>query len=398
MSTTAPAATEVVANGILAPHPSDARRQQAMLPTVRPQNHASNLLALPDGELLCVWFAGTQEGVADISIFLSRLPVGSTRWSDPVQLSSDPDRSEQNPILFLVDGVLWLIWTAQASGNQDTAVVRYRQSRDHGRNWGEIGTLFDQPGTFVRQPPHVTASGKWLLGAYYCRTRPGEKWTGNHDISVVKISEDQGRSWREVALPHSTGCVHMSIVPAGEGRLLGLFRSRWADAIYASVSEDEGESWSAPQPTGLANNNSSIQATALADGTLALVFNDSSAADALERRASLYDEIEDENRHNDRSHQLTDMPAGEARESFWGAPRAPMTVALSADGGRSWPWRRNLDEGDGYCMSNNSMQKINREFSYPSVTQSGDGALHISYTYFRQAIKYVRVDEAWVKS
>lgn len=388
----------LIIDGAVAPAAGDAARLQAMLPTSRPQNHASNLLPLPNGDLLCVWFAGTQEGVADISILQSRLPAGSRQWTPAVQLSNDPDRSEQNPILFLApSGVLWLIWTAQASGNQDTAVVRYRQSADLGLTWGEIGTLFSTPGTFVRQPPVVTSSGKWLLPIFYCRTRPGEKWVGNHDVSAVKISEDQGRTWREVAVPQSTGCVHMNIVPLPDGRLLALYRSRWADFIYASHSNDDGESWSAPQPTELPNNNSSIQVTALHDGQLALVYNAMSAAGATERRASLYDEIEDENRHNDQSNVLTDEVAVE-REAFWGAPRAPMTLALSPDGGRTWPWRRNLDEGDGYCMTNNSEKKLNREFSYPSITQSEDGALHVSYTYFRQAIKYVRVSEAWVKA
>ena len=388
---------EIRRDGILAPHPDDIARQQAMLPTDRPQNHASNLLPLPDGDLLCVWFAGTQEGVADISIFMSRLPAGGTRWTPAAQLSDDPDRSEQNTILFLAGDVLWLIWTAQASGNQDTAVVRHRQSTDLGRTWSEIGTLFATPGTFVRQPPVVTASGRWLLPIYYCRTRPGEKWSGNHDVSAVKISEDQGRSWREVPVPASTGCVHMSIAPLADGTLLALYRSRWADFIHASRSDDDGETWSAPVPTELPNNNSSIQVTTLANGDLALIFNASSAADATERRESLYDEIEDENRHNDESNVLTEAPVVE-RAAFWGAPRAPMTLAISADGGRTWPWRRHLDEGDGYCMTNNSEAKLNREFSYPSIKQSADGALHMSYTYFRQAIKYVRADEAWAKA
>ena len=49
-------------------------------------------------------------------------------------------------------------------------------------------------------------------------------------------------------------------------------------------------------------------------------------------------------------------------------------------------------------MSNNSEQKINREFSYPSVKQSANGDLHVTYTYFRQAIKYVQVTEAWVQA
>ena len=30
------------------------------------------------------------------------------------------------------------------------------------------------------------------------------------------------------------------------------------------------------------------------------------------------------------------------------------------DGGRTWPYRRNLETGDGYCMTNNSRDKANR--------------------------------------
>lgn len=68
----------------------------------------------------------------------------------------------------------------------------------------------------------------------------------------------------------------------------------------------------------------------------------------------------------------------------------------SEDGGHSRPVRRNLEVGDGYCLSNNSREGPNREFSYPSIHQGRDGALHLAYTYFRQAIKYVRVDPSWV--
>lgn len=48
-------------------------------------------------------------------------------------------------------------------------------------------------------------------------------------------------------------------------------------------------------------------------------------------------------------------------------------------------------------MTNNSQQKLNREFSYPSIKQGLDGELHIAYTWYRQAIKYVRVEESWVQ-
>lgn len=373
---------------------NDAARLDAMLPSGCPQNHAANLLPLPNGSLLCTWFGGTQEGIADISIYLSRLEKGAQTWSRPEKLSEDASRSEQNPVLFLApDNVLWLMYTAQKSGNQDTAIVRFRQSQDLGKSWGDIGTLLDQPGTFIRQPVTVLANGDWLLPVFYCRTQPGEKWIGNNDDSAVKISGDNGKTWRDVAVPESTGCVHMNITPLHDDSLLALYRSRWADFIYQSRSVDGGQSWTAPQPTELPNNNSSIQVTTLANGHLALVFNKMSAADASERRASLYDEIEDE---EDDARTEAAVPAT-GRTAFWGAPRAPMTLAISEDGGRTWPYQRNLETGDGYCMTNNSQQKLNREFSYPSIKQGPEGKLHIAFTYYRQAIKYVCVDEAWVK-
>ena len=381
-----------VRDGIISQHPRDERVETAMLPSSCPQNHAANLLPLPDGSLMCVWFGGTQEGVADISVWGSRLLPGSRQWSEAVKLSNDASRSEQNPVLFLApDNVLWLLWTAQISGNQDTAIVRYRQSTDLGQTWGDIATLLDKPGTFIRQPVTVLDNGNWLLPVFYCRTQPGEKWVGNDDISAVKISADKGKTWRDVEVPQSLGCVHMNITALPGGTLVALFRSRWPDNIYYSQSVDNGESWSVPEPTELPNNNSSITFTTLASGELALVFNHMSAAGALERRASLYDEIDD----GDNSRKEPEVTSG--RSAFWGAPRAPMTVAISADGGKTWPWQRNLDEGDGYCMTNNSLDKRNREFSYPSIKQGADGTLHIAYTWFRQAIKYVHITPEWVK-
>ncbi|HAT23776.1 MAG TPA: glycosyl hydrolase, partial [Pantoea septica] len=74
-------------DGVLRPAEQDARLMTAMLPSPCPQNHAANLLPLPDGSLLCVWFGGTQEGVADISVYSSRLTPGADRWSEAVKLS-----------------------------------------------------------------------------------------------------------------------------------------------------------------------------------------------------------------------------------------------------------------------------------------------------------------------
>jgi len=373
---------------------ADADRREAFLPTGCVQNHAANLHALANGDLLCVWFGGTQEGIPDVSIYMSRLAAGTDVWSAPQKLSDDPTRSEQNPVLFTApDGRLWLMYTAQLSGHQNTAFVRHRVSSDGGLTWGPINTLFDRPGTFVRQPIVVAPDGAWLCPVFLCRTEPGERWVGNNDISAVMVSSDHGATWRTHEVPESVGCVHMNIQVLQDGSLLALFRSRWADFVYQSRSQD-GRAWSVPQPTELPNNNSSIQCVALSNGHLALVFNDSAASHSSARRASLYDDIED----SEDCGPLRDQGASAHGTAFWGAPRAPMSLAISEDGGKTWQRRRNLEIGDGYCMTNNSADQRNREYSYPSIVQTADGGLHIAFTYFRQRIKYVRVEERWVRS
>ncbi len=385
--------TDLVLDGVVRPRVGHAGQSEALLPSTSVQCHAANLMPLGNGDLGCVWFAGTQEGMSDISIHFSRLPQGSSRWTPARRLDDDPTRSEQNPILFPApDGRLLLIYTSQRSGNQDTAVVRYRVSRDDGVTWSPAETLIDEPGTFVRQPPHVGAAGEWLLPVFECRTRPGERWTGNFDTSAVKISHDQGRTWAHHPVPKSEGAVHMNILSVGGGELLALYRSRWADFIYVSCSDDGGRTWSPPGPTALPNNNASIQATVLTDGRRALVYNASSAATASERRQSLYDEIEDDTATVQAGAAAPVRAAEPARTAFWGAPRAPLCLALSGDKGRSWSSPLALDTSDGYCMTNNSRDRLNRELSYPSIQQTADGRVHVAYTYFRRAIKYLAIE------
>jgi predicted neuraminidase len=140
----------------------------------------------------------------------------------------------------------------------------------------------------------------------------------------------------------------------------------------------------------------------LNNGHLALVFNNMNADNCTERRLSLYDEIEDEEDNSVDAIVEGNIKDGKkevvGRTAFWGAPRAPMSIAISEDGGKTWPYIKNFEVGDGYAMSNNSKDKINREYSYPSIKQSSDGKIHIAFTYFRQAIKHVCILEEWVKA
>jgi predicted neuraminidase len=185
------------------------------------------------------------------------------------------------------------------------------------------------------------------------------------DYTVMRVSKDQGETWAEYPVPQSRGRVHASALEIDPGRLVAFFRSRAADRIYVSRSEDYGRTWTVPERTVLPNNNASIQALKLVSGRIAIVFNRYGAGD-------------------------------DSGQTIWPRRRYPVTVALSEDGGETWPYMRHLDRGDDFCGQGN--EHLNRRCSYPCLLQTRDGAIHIAYSYRgRQCIKYVRFAEDWIR-
>lgn len=367
---------------------TDTFKVAELLPESGIQSHASNLLVLANGDVLCTWFSGTEEGKDDISIFVSRLVSGREQWTTPEKVSNNPGRSDQNPMFFQTpSGPIWLLFTSQDGGNQDTAIVKRRISEDNGQTWGPEEQLFEQTGLFIRQEIQINDDGEWVLPIFHCVIKnDGKPWDGSYDYSAVLVTADEGQTWQEFKVPDSLGCVHMNIQKLGAGSYVAFYRSRWADYIYRSESPD-AKHWSVPVKTELPNNNSSIQFTVLTNGDIAMAFNQSSRDDATVRRTSLYsDGIEEKDAEPD------DQP-----HAFWGAPRAPMTVAISEDGGKTWAAKRNVAEGDGFALTNDSKNKKNREFSYPSIKQAHDGDILLTFTYFRQQIALVKFSENWVK-
>ncbi len=377
-----PSETEACMDGLLRPHAFESDRTEAMLRSPCVQNHAANLCWLPDGSLACVWFGGTMEGMGDISVWMSRLAPGAECWSPADRLSDREDRSDQNPVLFVSpQGEVWLFHTSQPGGRQDECEIHFRRSQDDGTTFGPSRRLGDFRGVFVRQPVQIGPMGEWLLPGFRCVTPPEGRWTGSFDTAVMLVSTDAGQTWHAAEVPDSLGAVHMNPVPARGGTMPAFYRDRFAQSVRRSLSTDGGLTWGAPQPTSLPNNNSSVQAIRLSDGRVAMVANPVNATMSDQRRASLYDEIEGED---------SDGPG--TGGAIWGVPRAPLVLALSDDGGATFPGQRILEDGSGYCLTNNSKDGLNKEYSYPSILEGPDGALHIAYTYHRRAIKYLRLN------
>ena len=341
--------------------------EEAALPTGPwPTAHAPALLETKEGTMLCCWFAGTYEGGADINVVVSRLEKGAEKWEEPVNVSNENDFSDQNPSLFLApNGEIWCMYTSQLGRQpgkdnmQYTAVVKKQVSVDDGKTWSAPVTVFDEPGTFSRQPIQILSDGRWIYGNWIC-TDSAAGLSG--DPTVFHISDDEGKTWRKVAMPESAGRVHANVVELENGHLVSFMRSRQADWIYRSESFDYGDTWSVPKATVLPNNNSSISAVKLLSGRIAIAYNHASA------------------------------PASWTKKGAWPGLRCPVTIALSEDGGLTFPLIRNIERGEGYCGDEN--RGSNLQYEYPYLMQDSEGMLNVAYAYrTRKGVKWVRLSE-----
>ena len=237
-----------------------------------------------------------------------------------------------------------------------------KKSFDNGYTWSETETLFSREGSFCRQKIQKLSNGRWIFGNWICF--PDETRNGSN-ITVMQVSDDEGGTWRAVDVPGSQGLVHANILEMGEGYLVALLRSRFADFIYRSVSQDNGETWTVPEKTELPNNNSSISAIRLQSGAIAMVYN----------------------------------PIGfsyEKGKTLWPDQRCPVEVAISEDDGVTWNYRRTVETGEGFTGRYNDIN--NRRYEYPVMMQKSDGTIAIAYTWGgRKNIKYVEVTEKWIR-
>ena len=235
--------------------------------------HASTVLVLPDGSLLCCWFGGTHEGESEVGIYLSRRTEAG--WSEP-KLLVNGAAANWNPVLFAgADGRLLLFYKqGQQIADWQTWLL---QSTDNGEGRGP-----------VRNKPLRLASGRILAGA-----------STEHGIwkAFADISDDDGASWYKssavqidglqyqagektadsnIAVSQQSfygrGVIQPSLWQSADGSVHMLLRSS-EGFVYRSDSADDGETWCSAYALILPNNNSGLDLVRTAGGVLYLVCN-----------------------------------------------------------------------------------------------------------------------------
>lgn len=326
-----------------------------------PECHASTIVALRNGELLSAWFGGTKEGAPDVAIWTSRYANGA--WSKPVEVAREPNTPTWNPVLFHTrDGRLWLYYKAGPNTGSWSGARMW--STDEGRTWSTPERLPAGLLGPVRAKPLMLPAGTIVSGSSVEAYKTWAAW--------IERSTDNGATWRKIgpiditaaqdkaeppypdppmdspelrAKDHGPrefeGIIQPSVVSLGGHHLRLYARSRsLAAKIVVADSFDNGVTWSPTHFLDLPNNNSGLDAVALKDGRVVLIFNDT--------------------------------PRG----------RSPFNLAISRDG-EHFRIFATLEQGAG-------------EYSYPAIIQSPNGDLDMTYTWHRVAIKHVHLPLAQV--
>lgn len=306
--------------------------------------HASSLMELENGDLLCTWFGGTRESHPDVQIWVARKPIGGV-WSEPVAVAKAEEElggSVFNPVIVQCGGDTLQLYYLSPDINDGRMIT----SCDGGHTWSKSVALDKEfTGPLVNKPLYL-ADGTILAGG---SMEGGPGWRIH-----VERSEDQGKTWTRTPIlndPKEFKLIQPTFLKHSEEKIQLLARSggKTSDTKIAQCwSEDGGKTWSEVTSTTLPNNNSAIDAVTLTDGRHLLIYNHSTRED----------------------------------ETCGRKGRGILTLAITEDG-VNWEAAAVLEYRTGAV-----------QYSYPAIIQTKDGLVHITYSWHRKRIKHVVVDPA----
>lgn len=334
--------------------------------------HGSTIVELPNGDILVAWFEGSGERTADdVKIMGSRLKKGAKNWSKPFEMADTPHLPDCNPVLFLANNKLFLVWIAVQANRWEHSILRLRSSTkfdgngapewdwqdnillkptdafaeevvsklkelpDQGHGWAEYAPKYDRMITEASQDLRKRSVG-WM-------TRIKPQVQGNEillplysdglNMSLIAISKDGGASWLPSQPIVGRGPIQPTLLKKKDGTLVAFMRDSGdsPSRVQKSESKDGGNSWSVARKTTIPSG-ASVDGVVLPDGRWALLLND----------------IDD--------------------------GRYRFTLLISEDEGETWHTGQVLE---------NDKNRAGR-YSYPAMIVGKDGKLYITYS-FHQA-------------
>ena len=360
--------------------------------------HASAITALPNGDLLTVWFAGSREGAADVQIRGARFDARTGTWGEEVTLATREGtqqglqrfvRKLGNPVLAVTpDQRLWMFYVSVSIGGWAASSINAVYSDDMGGSWSRPRQLVTSPllniSTLVRGAPVLHADGSIGLPVYH-------EFLGK--FGEYLHLDREGRVLSKSRISDGRFSLQPSVVPLDRQRAIALLRHSGEDRrVLASRTEDAGRTWSEPTLLEPSNPDSSLAAIATPRHGLLVALNDLKQG---RFRLSLYgtdaqlqqwkplldlDESPDEEGDPIEESSYRQIVAEHFLNSNGAQAQARLDEFLSSIDHR-------------VC----SKGKCTFTYDYPYVIRGADGRYHLVYSWNHSLIKHVSFNDAWLE-
>jgi predicted neuraminidase len=402
--------------------------------------HGSAIVALPNGDLLAAWFQGSGERWADdVRIMGSRLTKGDSSWSETFLMADVPRFPDINPTLFMdKQQRLWLMWYPVLANQWETSIPMYRISEDYSSKgaplwkWQEV--LFVKVGDktergiqpddkFVTQVatqlrdyenylkrdllPAVPDSLKKEFARYWneYKTKLDSLSKGRNMIRSGRLKEGGVEKSVDLGYPLTRRLgwqTKNKAIFSGKRMIVPLYSDGFDCSLFA-MTDDGGKSWLFSNPV---LGGAGIQPTIAIkkDSTLVAYLRDNGPPPQRMQRTESHDDgltwtiaTDDVLPNPGAGFDMVTLQSGEWLIVFNDQERgrSNLSVAISDDEGKSWKWKKNL-ENDVRAQNSTSSH-------YPSVIQDANGIVHVVYSFHRndlrpgKTIKYSCFSVPWVK-
>ena len=320
--------------------------------------HSPALTEMSNGDLMAVWYGGPPGPInRDLALYMSTYDHSGDTWTD-VRLITDRKQTEAdvgrsiytigNPVL-LTDskGRIWLFYVTASLPGWSSSAINLKTSDDNGKTWTTARRLITHPflniSTLVKGAPFLYADGSIGLPVYH-------EFLGVFP-ELVRISGD-GLILEKTRMYYGRTSLQPSIMPTDEKGAISFLRPwfrLWSSSedtrVLMTRTSDGGCEWTVPIKLSLANPHSAVMALRISNGSMLLVFNNSTKG------------------------------------------RSNLSLAISQDIGKQWRVIYAFEEGDAH-----------KSFSYPYIIQVRDGRIHLVYAWNGTHIKHIAFNTAWLES
>ena len=309
--------------------------------------HPTTFTQLDNGDLYLAFYGGSGEYSTDTAVYGSRQDPTTGTWSEPKSIADTPFVSEGNPVVWQApDGIVWLFYVVRYGETWSTSRIQAKISRDGAHTWSDPTILAFEQGMMVRGRPIVLDNGHYLLPIYHETGHDTER-VAPDSVSLFLQFDPATKKWSKTGpIRSANGNIQPAVVQLEGNHLLAFCRrgggyepDEWGYIVRAE-SKDAGKTWTQGMSTLFPNPNAAVDLLKLRSGNLLMAYN----------------------------HSMVE--------------RDPLAVALSTDGGKTFPYRVDVAQGG------------TKDFAYPYLNQTADGRIHLTFTSKnRSTVNHAVLDE-----